>query len=128
MWPTTGLEDPQELVAGLVALGERVGERAVLLETDDEAALLVAEHAEALEDHFLLPSVPAELPRRLNSKHGLAELCAGAGVAVPASDRPCSVSELFDVAGRLGFPGDVEERLGLGAALESRGIGDDVHP
>ncbi len=104
VWPTTGLEDPQELVAGLVALGERVGERAVLLQTDDEAALLVAEHADVLKAHFLLPSVPPELPRLLNSKSGLAELCATAGVAVPASARPRSVSELFDVAGRLGFP------------------------
>jgi hypothetical protein len=42
LWPTSGAEDPQELVAGMLAIGARIGARAVLLPTDDEAALLAA--------------------------------------------------------------------------------------
>jgi D-aspartate ligase len=104
VWPTSGAEDPCELVTGILAIGERIGCRAILVPTDDEAALLVAEHAHLLRERFLLPDVAPALPRRLASKHGLAELCAEAGVATPVCVRPRSVAELLEAAGKLGFP------------------------
>ena len=104
LWPTSGAEDPHELVAGMLAIGARIGARAVLLPTDDEAALLAAEHADVLSEHFLLPNVAGDLPRRLASKRGLAELCADVGVPAPASARPKSVAELLEIADTIGFP------------------------
>jgi predicted ATP-grasp superfamily ATP-dependent carboligase len=104
VWPTTGAEEPEELIAGVLALGERIGVRSVLLPTDDEAAVLIAENADALRDRFLFPNVAAELPRRLASKHVLAELCAQANVPAALSVRPRSLVELFDVAAQIGFP------------------------
>src|SRR5579863_3963184 len=55
VWPTTGTEDPQELLDGLLAIGRRIGSRAVVVPTDDESALLVAEHAPALRERFRVP-------------------------------------------------------------------------
>jgi predicted ATP-grasp superfamily ATP-dependent carboligase len=104
VWPTTGLEDPDELVAGVVSLGDQIGARTVLIPTDDEAALLVAEHADVLRRHFLLPDVAPDVPRRLASKRGLAELCKSVGIPTPACVRPRSVGELSDTVNAIGFP------------------------
>jgi D-aspartate ligase len=104
VWPTTGAEDAGELLAGVMRLGERIGKRAVLVPTDDEAALLVAEHADVLERRFILPDVAPGLPRELASKSGLAELCASHGVATPRCLTPYSVEELRTMAAEIGFP------------------------
>jgi predicted ATP-grasp superfamily ATP-dependent carboligase len=104
VWPTTGAERPEDLVAALLDRGRRIGRRAVLLPTDDEAAVLVAEHAGALAEQFLLPAVPPALPRRLADKAGLHELCQATGTPTPASARPGSVEELIACAADIGYP------------------------
>ena len=104
VWPTNGTEDASEIVAGLLEIGERIGRRAVLLVTDDEAAVLIAEHAGTLGRQFLLPAVEATLPRRLASKRGLSELCREYGVSAPAFGLPRSLPELVEIAGSIGFP------------------------
>ena len=104
VWPTTGAEDAEDLLAGVMALGERIGKRAVLLPTDDEGALLVAEHADVLHKHFILPDVAPGLPRQLASKSGLADLCQLHGEAAPRNRTPHSVAELRAMAADIGFP------------------------
>jgi len=104
VWPTSGAEGERALVEGMLALGRRIGTRSVVLTTDDESALLVAEHAEELAEWFLVPAVEPTLPRRLASKGTLAELCAQHGVPAPASGRPGSRSELLELAARIGYP------------------------
>lgn len=104
VWPTSGAEPAEALVERLLAVGEEIGTPAVLLVTDEEAALLIAEHADALRERFLLPDVPAELPRRLASKWGLAEVCWEQGVAAARCARPGSLSELAEAARTIGFP------------------------
>jgi D-aspartate ligase len=104
VWPTTGAEAPEVLVEGLLARGRRLGRPAVLLPTDDEAAVLVAEHADALADEFLLPDIPPGLPRRLADKAALYQLCQDAGVPAPASAVPGSVEELLTLAADMSYP------------------------
>lgn len=104
VWPTTGSEAPEALVHRLLDLGRRVGRRAILLPTDDEAAVLVAEHAGTLSERFLLPSVPVDLPRKLADKAGLYELCRATGTPAPVSVGPGSVDELLAVAAGIGYP------------------------
>ena len=104
VWPTTGAEGVDELVDGLLAHGRRIGRPAVLLPTDDEAAVLVAEHAEALADRFVLAAVPHELPRRLADKAELHELCLAAGVPSPSSARPATVEDLLARAAEITYP------------------------
>ncbi|WP_395361152.1 ATP-grasp domain-containing protein [Streptomyces sp. YH02] len=102
--PTTGLERQDVLVAALLDIGRSVGTPCVPVPTDDEAALLFAEHAEALSECFLLPSVSPELPRLLAGKASLHALCEELGVASPRTRAPVTRDELVDAGRELGFP------------------------
>ncbi|QHC20393.1 ATP-grasp domain-containing protein [Streptomyces sp. GS7] len=104
VWPTTGREDPARLVEGLLRIGRRIGRPAVLFPTDEEAAVLIAEHAADLAGSFLFPRVDPALPRRLASKQGLHELCAAHGVPTPAAAFPRSYAEIAAYADRARFP------------------------
>ncbi|MDQ3898466.1 MAG: ATP-grasp domain-containing protein, partial [Actinomycetota bacterium] len=104
VWPTTGGEDAGELVEGLLAIGRRLPGPALVLPTDDEAAVLVAEHADELAECFLLPGVPAALPAALADKHRLHQLCRAHGVPSPPTALPSSVDELLAGAAAIGYP------------------------
>jgi len=103
-WPTTGHEDPERLVEGLVDIGRRIGRPVIALPTDDEAAVLVAEHAGDLGDDFLTPGVSPGLPRTLAAKDGLTGVCRAHGIPTPASLLPGSVEELVAGADSFGYP------------------------
>ena len=102
--PTTGREDPGQLVSRLADIGRKLGRPAVAVPTDEEAAVLLAEHATELSDYFLLPKVPPELPRKLASKQGLYELCCEFGVPAPVSAFPETAEELEEFAASGTFP------------------------
>lgn len=104
VWPTTGREEPERLVAGLLRIGRRIGRPTLLIPTDEEAAVLTAEHAEALAGSFLFPRPAPGLPRRLASKQGLHELCTAHGVPSPAAVFPGSYADIEAYAGRARFP------------------------
>ena len=102
--PTTGLEEPAELVDTLLGIGRSIGRRSVAVPTDDEAALLLAEHADRLSEHFLLPPVPPGLPRRLADKGELHRLCVEHGVATPRSSAPADHDALLAIGREWGYP------------------------
>ncbi|MFE2096400.1 MULTISPECIES: ATP-grasp domain-containing protein [unclassified Streptomyces] len=104
VWPTTGAEDPGRLVEGLLRIGRRIGRPTVLVPTDEEAAVLIAEHQDDLAGPFLFPRVDPALPRRLASKQGLHELCAEHGIASPAAAFPESYDEVVAFADTSRFP------------------------
>ena len=100
----TGREQPADLIPGLLAAGERIGRRSVVVAIDDEAAVLTAQYREQLSGHFLLPDVDPGLPARLASKTGLAELCRAHNVPTPATLTPASLDELAAFAAGARFP------------------------
>ncbi|MFD6998374.1 ATP-grasp domain-containing protein [Streptomyces mirabilis] len=104
VWPTTGTEEPERLVEGLLRIGARIGRPTVLVPTDEEAAVLIAEHQEELGERFLFPRVDAKLPRRLASKQGLHELCVEHGIPSPAAAFPQSYEEIVAFAESSRFP------------------------
>jgi predicted ATP-grasp superfamily ATP-dependent carboligase len=104
VWPTTGTEDPDRLVEGLLRIGRRIGRPAVLIPTDEEAAVLIAEHQSELVGRFLFPRVTPGLPRRLASKQGLHELCVEHGIPSPSAAFPQSYDEVVDFAEKARFP------------------------
>jgi D-aspartate ligase len=104
VWRSGGDTDPGELVERLRTIGRALGRRAVPVATDDEAATLLAEHAGELAEHFLLPPVPPDLPRRLASKQGLFELCRRHAVPTPQTVFPTSRDDLLAHADRLRYP------------------------
>lgn len=107
-WATTGTEDPAFLVEGLLRIGRRIGRPTVLIPTDEEAAVLIAEHQRELGEAdfggFLFPAVEPALPRRLASKQGLHELCVEHGLATPASVCPQSQGDVEKFAATARFP------------------------
>jgi predicted ATP-grasp superfamily ATP-dependent carboligase len=110
VWPTTGTEDPGRLVEGLLRIGRRIGRPTVLIPTDEEAAVLIAEHPDELGKHFLFPRVAPSLPRRLASKQGLHELCAEHGVPSPTAAFPRSYDDIVAFAEKARFPVVVKNR------------------
>ncbi len=67
----------EQSVSRLLAVGRRVGDRAILVPTTDLTAVLVAERASALQDWFVFPRLSPGLVRSLVNKremHALAEL------------------------------------------------------
>ncbi|MGW3429977.1 carboxylate--amine ligase [Streptomyces melanosporofaciens] len=106
IWPTTGSERPERLVEGLLRMGRAIGRPTVLLPTDEEAAVLIAEHADRLagEGGFLFPRAEPELPRRLASKRGLHELCVKHGVPTPEAAFPDTYADVKAFAASARFP------------------------
>ncbi|KPI20846.1 hypothetical protein OK074_7523 [Actinobacteria bacterium OK074] len=106
VWPTTGTEDPERLVEGLLRIGRRIGRPTVLVPTDEEAAVLIAEHQDILADQgrFLFPRVDPALPRRLASKQGLHELCVEHGIPSPSAAFPASYDDVVAFAEKARFP------------------------
>jgi predicted ATP-grasp superfamily ATP-dependent carboligase len=102
--PTTGAEAADALVAEMLTIGRRLPAAAVALPTDDEAAILLAEHQPELAPFFIQPAVRPDLPRRLASKRGLAALCLEHGVATPRTLDPRDAANLRIAAAALGYP------------------------
>lgn len=94
----------EELLAGLVGVGRRIGRAAIALPTDDEAAVLIARHAEELSPWFITPNVEPGLPARLASKIGLRDLCLQHGVATPAAAFPVSLGQVEEFGDQAIFP------------------------
>src|SRR5690348_15323811 len=104
VWRATGHEEPGYLAGQLRDLGERLGRRTVVVPVDDEAAVLVAEHADELSTHFIFPPIEPGLPRALSSKQALYELCRQHDVPVPVSICPATGTELAEFAATAAFP------------------------
>ncbi|MEU6216661.1 ATP-grasp domain-containing protein [Streptomyces sp. NPDC047022] len=104
VWPTTGTEEPERLVEGLLRIGRRIGRPTVLVPTDEEAAVLIAEHQDVLGGPFLFPEVDAGLPRRLASKQGLHELCVEHDIPSPQAVFPQSYDDIVRFAKEARFP------------------------
>ncbi|WP_445528214.1 carboxylate--amine ligase [Streptomyces cyslabdanicus] len=104
VWPTRGTEGADRLVEGLLRIGRRIGRPTVLVPTDEEAAVLIAEHQDALRGPFLFPPVAPCLPRRLASKQGLHELCVEHGIPSPAAAFPQSYDDIVAFAEKTRFP------------------------
>jgi predicted ATP-grasp superfamily ATP-dependent carboligase len=77
--------DQAALLDRLVEVVDGLPARPMLVCTDDEAAVLVAEGAAALTGRAIFPAVPPDLPRQLASKRGLYEICQRYGVPTPAT-------------------------------------------
>jgi D-aspartate ligase len=97
-------QDAERTAAGLLRLGERIGEPAVLLPTDDAGSIFLAEHGDRLRGHFLFPRPPRDLPRRVAGKYSLHELCREFGMPSPRAAVPQSAAAARGFAADAGFP------------------------
>jgi D-aspartate ligase len=104
IWRATGLEEPALLAARLRRVGQSLGQPAVIVPMDDEAAVLLAEHAAELSEYFLFPPVEAGLPRALASKHQLYQMCRRYGIPAPVTACPATGADLAAFAAEATFP------------------------
>jgi len=103
-WAPDAFSAPDELRARLIKIGREMGDKPLIVCTDDEAAIFVAEEAAVLREYFTLADVPPGLPRLVSSKHGLQELCLRYDVPTPRTSFPSTVEELDKVLSRTHFP------------------------
>ena len=103
IWGTDG-ESIERFLQGMTELGRRLGRPAILVPTDDLAAILLAEHAAALEEWFEFPRPPAALPRTVASKWGLYQLCKRLGVPCAEAVIPQSRAVVEAFLERTTFP------------------------
>jgi D-aspartate ligase len=105
VWETGDIQDdPGRLLDGLMTIADRIGDPAILVPTDDAAAVFVAEHAAKLEGRFCFPRPPAGLPRALASKRGLYQLCNQLGIPSPKAVLPSSRAEVEAFCEDATFP------------------------
>jgi D-aspartate ligase len=104
-WRTTGHEDPADLARGLAEIGRRIGRPAVAVPVDDEAAVLLAEHADELSRYFLFPRLADPgLVRKLASKHEMSALGQEHGFPVPGWAFASDPEQVAEFAATATFP------------------------
>jgi D-aspartate ligase len=96
---------PQHVtVDWLLQLTKGIGGRPILIPTDDDSCLLVAEHAEMLRAGFRFPDQPDGLACELSSKQTMHSLCKRHGVPVAETSFPRSRVEAQAFAATARFP------------------------
>jgi predicted ATP-grasp superfamily ATP-dependent carboligase len=95
---------PGPYLEGLLALARRIGRRAILIPTSDETTQFVADHRDALREHYLFQDNPPELIRSLASKREMFSLATQHGVPTPQTVFPKSVEDVKRYAASGRFP------------------------
>lgn len=88
----------------LLALGRRLGRRALLVPVSDRSTLFVAENAARLRDWFLFPDLPAPLVRTLTSKKEMYFLAKRLGIPTAETAFPASREEVLAFIDNARFP------------------------
>jgi D-aspartate ligase len=95
---------PKPFLDGLRALGQRIGQRAILIPTSDETTQFVADHRDELREHYLFQDNPPELIRSLASKREMFDLATRHGVPTPHTVFPKCVQDVERYAATGRFP------------------------
>lgn len=105
VWPTAGEHEYQgQLLDGIAAVAKRIGRPAVVIPTDDHAAMFVSDHAGLLRQWLLLSDQPPGLVRSLTDKAVLHERCAALDVPVAAGTVATTPEHLGTFAESAVFP------------------------
>ncbi|WP_030236875.1 MULTISPECIES: hypothetical protein [unclassified Streptomyces] len=95
---------PEEILAVLRQVAERIARPAVLVPMDDASAIAVSGMREELAPSYLLPAMPGGLAERVADKAELAAVCASTGIPHPTTLIPDSPAEVADAMRQLGLP------------------------
>jgi D-aspartate ligase len=79
----------------LIELGQRIGQRSILIATSDPTATFVADNAEALKQWFIFPDVSPHLVHSLCSKKEMYHLAKKFWIATPEAIFPSSRGEVL---------------------------------
>src|SRR2546426_502389 len=95
---------PEASVEYLLKVGKSLGVRSVLFNTMDGGAHFLAEHAEALREWFIYPSVPPELVSSLTSKKEMYHLARKHGIPTAETEFPESREDVVRFLDHALFP------------------------
>lgn len=99
-WPA----DRDAFVNAISTIGATIGAPIVLFPIDDLAAISVAENAPALVGRFLLPQLPAALPRQMANKATFYVLCREMGIPCARSVVPRCFDDVRQFIDHTAFP------------------------
>lgn len=95
---------PEQSVDWLLQLGRKIGSRPLLISTDDDSCLFVADHADTLKEQFRFPNQPTGLARALSSKEHMYYLCKKHTIPVAETIFPQSRSDVVEFLKHATFP------------------------
>lgn len=95
---------PEKTVEWLLQLSRQVGSRPMLIPTDDDSCLFVADHADVLTEAFLFPDQPAGLTRKLSNKKQMYYLCKKFGIPAAETSFPQNRDDVIEFSKSATFP------------------------
>jgi len=95
---------PLKLAQALLACAQTIGQRCILIPTNDDATLFVAEQAASLRESFIFPERSPELVRSLCSKKLMYFLARKHQVPTPETSFPQCRRDVIEFMERATFP------------------------
>jgi len=97
-------DEPDALVDALISFAATSGTRPVLFPASDGAAQFIADHEQALKDHYRFSSPDAVCIGKTQHKRQLIELADEIGVPVPRTYFPTAASALPKITASVSYP------------------------
>lgn len=95
---------PEESVDWLLRLSRTIGMHPILIPTDDDSCIFLADHMTVLGEGFLFPNQPAGLTRALSSKKQMYFLCKKYCIPTAETVFPLSRDDVIEYAKNATFP------------------------
>lgn len=95
---------PADSIDWLLQLGHRLGQRPILLPTDDHSCVLLDDFAHPLQEVFRFPQQPPGLARALSNKQSMYHLCKKHGIPAAETAFPRSREDVVAFCQTASFP------------------------
>ncbi len=95
---------PEDSVDWLLQLSRKIRARPILIPTDDESCVFVADYATELKESFLFPNQPPGLTRSLSSKKQMYFLCKKHSIPAAETLFPESRDDVIEFIKDVNFP------------------------
>jgi predicted ATP-grasp superfamily ATP-dependent carboligase len=95
---------PEESVDWLLRLARKIGSPPILIPTDDNSCVFLADRAEELRDGFLFPNQPSGLTRLLSNKEQMYRLCKKHSVPAAETLFPKCRDDVIEFLESVTFP------------------------
>jgi len=98
------LDKTDDYLKFVLNVGDKIGEKAILIPTSDELAVFVSRNSDALSSKFIFPSNDPELLEILISKERMHHLAIKHGVPTPATLFPICLDDVISYSEKVKFP------------------------
>jgi predicted ATP-grasp superfamily ATP-dependent carboligase len=95
---------PDTYLDYVLAIGKRLGQRAILIPTSDELTIFVEESSRQLKSHFLFPENSPGLLKRLASKDQMFRLASENGVSTASTSFPRNIDDVLSFSKSISYP------------------------